>query len=203
MTTVGKQHGAREPSGPCESPALEKNKNEPLIILAGFARRWVSSIIQPAGTKEQSDFQQLAAAHCTATPGTPGTGGLLGGGGSRAERVGRQRERVSFFIFFPLLLGCQEFFGGTEWVYLAPSRFHPHPTASPLHLSFPSPSPPPLFPTLSSPWLCAPLSPLLPLLSPGHSALVSTHNGCSVLTLLTLHSACAPGSGHGERGWLG
>lgn len=113
------------------------------------------------------------------------------------------REGLFFHFFFSLLLGCQEFFGGTEWVYLAPSRFHPHPPPPPLHLSFPSPSPPPLFPTLSSPWLCAPLSPLLPLLSPGHSALVSTHNGCSVLTLLTLHSACAPGSGHGERGWLG
>lgn len=77
---------------------------------------------------------------------------------------------------------------GAEWVYLAPSRLPPlffHP------LSLPSS---PLLPLA----LCA-LSPLLPLLSPGHSALVSTHNGRSVLTLLTLHSACALGSGHGRE----
>lgn len=80
---------------------------------------------------------------------------------------------------------------GAEWVYLAHSRSPPpqtHPfTAPSLYCS----SSNPLLPLA----LCA-LSPLLPLLSPGHSALVSTHNGCSVLTLLTLHSACAPGSGH-------
>lgn len=61
------------------------------------------------------------------------------------------------------------------------------------------PSPPPSSSLLPLA-LCA-LSPLLPLLSPGHSALVSTHNGRSVLTLLTLHSACVhQGVGTGGRG---
>lgn len=77
------------------------------------------------------------------------------------------------------VLGVHGVFGA-DWIYLAPS--HTHPTPPPLILFLYHPSP--LLPLA----LCA-LSPLLPLLSPGHSALVSTHNGCSVLSLLTLHSA--------------
>lgn len=61
-----------------------------------------------------------------------------------------------------------------------------------------APSPPP--PSLPSHGLCMPSAPLLPLLSPGHSALLSIHNGGSVLGLLTLHSACALGSEHGQTG---
>lgn len=48
-----------------------------------------------------------------------------------------------------------------------------------------------------------PWAPLLPLLSLGHSALLSIHNGSSVLGLLTLHSACALGSEHGQAGGTG
>lgn len=77
---------------------------------------------------------------------------------------------------------------GAEWVYLALSGRTP-------------PSPPP--PSLPSPGLCMSSAPLLPLLSPGHSALLSIHNGSSVLGLLTLHSACALGSEHGRAGGTG
>lgn len=92
---------------------------------------------------------------------------------------GGEKERGFF-------LGCLQFFGA-EWVYLAPSRL----LSSPSLPSCPS--------TALLPLALCTLSLLLPLLSPGHSALVSTHNGRSVLTLLTLHSACAPGTGHGRR----
>ncbi len=74
---------------------------------------------------------------------------------------------------------------GAEWVYLALSGRTP---LSPPHHPFPPPG------------LCMPWAPLLPLLSPGHSALLSIHNGSSVLGLLTLHSACALGSEHGQAG---
>lgn len=76
---------------------------------------------------------------------------------------------------------------GAEWVYLA--------------LSSRTPPPPP--PSLPSPGLCMSSAPLLPLLSPGHSALLSIHNGSSVLGLLTLHSACALGSEHVRAGGTG
>lgn len=104
---------------------------------------------------------------------------LREGGLVRVRRQRGELRKKNFFSWVPRVFGA-------EWVYLAPSRLPPSP-------SLPSSSATLLLPLA----LCA-LSPLLPLLSPGHSALVSTHNGRSVFTLLTLHSACAPGSGHGR-----
>lgn len=86
--------------------------------------------------------------------------------------------------------GLWVWFWWDDWVYLTPRN------RVPPFIPLQSPH---LIPFLPSPKLFEPYTEILPLLSPSHSALLSTHNGCTVLGLLTLHSDCTLGSKLAKR----